>query len=100
MTDLQSEPRAHPRSILRLPDLRLRQPSRPVNVPDPGVDRLARELFEAMRSARGVGLAAPQVGENVQVAVIEIESVLTILVNPVVEKVRDEQTDWEGCLSI
>ena len=51
------------RTILHLPDQRLRVPARRVRTPDPGITRLADELLATVRAAAGLGLAAPQVGE-------------------------------------
>ena len=83
-----------------MPDRRLRAIARPVRVPDPAIDRLVDDLVAAMHRARGLSLAAPQVGEPVAVAVIEIEGRLTVLVNPTLQRKRDEQVDWEACLSV
>lgn len=74
--------------------------ARPVRVPDPAIDRLVDDLVAAMHRARGLGLAATQVGEPLAVAVVEIEGRLTVLVNPTVQRIRDVQTDWEACLSV
>jgi peptide deformylase len=53
-----------------------------------------------MRDAPGVGLAAPQVGEAMQVCVIEIEDQLYEMVNPVITRSSGEDNDLEGCLSV
>lgn len=65
---------------------------------------LARDLFETMHSLGGVGLAAPQVGIGLRVAVINIPSdsapgLRAVLVNPVVAAGEGWQTGEEGCLS-
>jgi len=90
----------HVRPILTIPEPRLRLAARPVRLPDRGIERLVGELFAAMHNARGVGLAANQVGDYVAVAVIDTGEDRAVLINPTVVKVRDEQVDWEGCLSI
>jgi len=100
MTDRRSERPRTPPPILVLPDRRLRIVARPVRIPDPAIDRLVDDLVAAMHRARGLGLAAPQVGEPLAVAVIEIEGRLTVLVNPTLQRTRDEQVDWEACLSV
>ena len=76
------------------------------------VQRLIDDLIETRRAAHGAGLAAPQVGESLRIAVAEVESgnprypykppiPLTVLVNPVVEPLDDELVRInEGCLSI
>jgi peptide deformylase len=61
---------------------------------------LLDEMTEVMRRAPGVGLAAQQIGEAVQVCVIEVEGQLHELVNPRIVKAAGDQTDLEGCLSL
>jgi peptide deformylase len=88
------------RSILTLPDPRLRRPTRPARVPDRGVDRLVEELLATMRAADGMGLAAPQVGDDLRVAVVEVGGTTLVLVNPELVSRRGVDDDWEGCLSV
>jgi len=88
------------RPIVVIPDARLRLPATPVRVPDRGIERLVAEMFEAMRRASGVGLAANQIGEPGAVAIIDTGEERAILINPVVEHLADEAVDWEGCLSV
>jgi len=88
------------RGILVLPDPRLRARVRRVRVPDPGIDRLAGEMLELMRAARGLGIAAPQVGEPLALALVEVEGRLLQLANPVLVRASGGQDGWEGCLSV
>jgi peptide deformylase len=86
----------------RLPDPVLRQQARPVQRVDDALRRLIQDMVDTMRAARGVGLAANQVGVLQQVAVIEIpeEGFVRVLINPRVvarEGVREVE---EGCLSV
>lgn len=71
---------------------------------------LIADLVETLHDAGGIGLAAPQIGASVRVAIVEIRESsaggmqplpLTVCVNPTVE-VRDPATAgyWEGCLSV
>jgi|FaiFalFF_MnMetaG_3_1042247.scaffolds.fasta_scaffold08301_3 peptide deformylase len=88
--------------IRRLPDPVLRQQARPVQRVDDALRRLIQDMVDTMRAARGVGLAANQVGVLQQVAVIEIpeEGFVRVLINPRVvarEGVREVE---EGCLSV
>ena len=53
-----------------------------------------------MRSAHGLGLAAPQVGEPLALAIIEVEGCLLELANPVLVRASGSQVGWEGCLSV
>ena len=53
-----------------------------------------------MRSAHGLGLAAPQVGEPLALAIIEVEGRLLEVANPVLLRASGAQVGWEGCLSV
>jgi peptide deformylase len=58
-------------------------------------------MWETMREAPGVGLAAPQVGESIRVLVAEYEDEAVALVNPeIIKRSEDEELGTEGCLSI
>ena len=88
------------RPILTLEEPILRERTKRVPTFDASLHRLLDDMLVTMRDAPGVGLAANQVGVPLQVAVIEIEGVITELVNPQIVKASGEQLDWEGCLSI
>jgi peptide deformylase len=87
--------------VRKLPDPVLRQQAKKVPSIDSSVQRLIDDMIETMRAANGLGLAAPQVGVSLRLAVIEIpgEDVIT-LVNPVVIKRKGERLLEEGCLSV
>jgi len=53
-----------------------------------------------MRAAGGLGLAAPQVGEPLAFAIVEVEGRLLELANPVLVRAAGIQEGWEGCLSV
>jgi peptide deformylase len=82
----------------------LRQRAEPVAAVDDAVRELVDDLFETMYAARGVGLAANQVGEKVRVAVVDVSKEAPeqlVLINPVlVEKSAETEIAEEGCLSI
>jgi peptide deformylase len=88
------------RRILVDPDPRLRATTKAVHLPDKGLRRLIDDMVVTMRKAGGVGLAAPQIGEPLRLAVIEVKGLLTIIGNPAVVKAGFPAVDWEGCLSI
>ena len=88
------------RPILTLEEPILRERTKKVSTFDASLHRLLDDMLVTMRDAPGVGLAANQIGVPLQVAVIEIEGVITELVNPQIVKSSGEQLDWEGCLSI
>ncbi|WP_100330861.1 peptide deformylase [Bacillus xiapuensis] len=63
--------------------------------------QLVKDMYETMIQADGVGLAAPQVGADLQVAVVETDPEVGFitLINPVIVESKGKQTDVEGCLS-
>jgi peptide deformylase len=93
------------RPIVRLGHPALRTVARaipPERIGEPEVQQLIDDLIESMREARGVGLAAPQVGEELQVFVLEAGEIpFKVVVNPMITpQERELVQDWEGCLSI
>lgn len=91
---------------LRLyPDPILKQVARPVEQFGPDLDSLVENLFQSMRSHGGIGLAAPQVGIGLRVAVVDLdpagpESRPYVLINPAILHQEGREVDSEGCLSI
>lgn len=100
------------RTILRMGDARLLEPTRPVaDFGAPALQALLADMFDTMAAAGGVGLAAPQIGVGLQVVVFGFERSerypeappvpRTVLINPVVTPLAaDEELGWEGCLSV
>ncbi len=94
------------RRIRLFPDPILRVECRAVERFDEDLARLVADMVATMHAAPGVGLAAPQVGMDSQVAVVDLSvgedpAALLVLVNP--EIVAAEEETWletEGCLSI
>lgn len=78
----------------------LRQVTTPVTEVTDELRTLAADMFETMRAADGVGLAAPQVGRTERLCVVEVGDVAVALFNPEII-VREGKIRWEeGCLSI
>ncbi|HVF58202.1 MAG TPA: peptide deformylase [Thermoanaerobaculia bacterium] len=72
---------------------------------DAALRNLARDMVETMHAAPGVGLAAPQVGLTVRLAVVDLTvgkepEELRVLVNPEVLEPEGKEVEEEGCLSI
>ncbi len=89
------------RMIKGLDDPIVRQKAKKVGKVDAQMRSLLADLADTMRAAPGVGLAAPQLGVPLRVAVVEVEKTLYTLVNPeIVEPSKETQTGPEGCLSI
>ena len=101
------------REILRMGDARLLRVAQPVCVFDGDeLHQLVRDLIDTMNAADGAGLAAPQIGVDLQLIVFGSSAVnprypdappvpRTVLCNPMITPVSDvEDEDWEGCLSV
>jgi peptide deformylase len=79
----------------------LRQPAKRVKKIDGSIQRLIDDMIVTMHGARGVGLAAPQVGVSLRVVVIETpDDGLLELINPEIVKHSGDRRVWEGCLSV
>jgi peptide deformylase len=78
----------------------LRQHSVPVKTVDDDVRRLVADMFETMDAAKGVGLAANQVGVARRVAVVDAEGDRFAMIDPVILESEGRATAEEGCLSI
>src|SRR5207248_751357 len=90
-------------TIIRYPDPRLRKVSVPVTEFTPELRALAHRMVELMKEARGVGLAAPQVGHNIRLFVINPtgeDDDIRIYVNPILSEPDGEEEGEEGCLSL
>ncbi len=100
------------RDILRMGDARLLQVAEKVDVFDtPELHTLVTDLIETMHANDGAGLAAPQIGSNLQVVVFGVENnprypdaeavPFTVLINPVLTAMSEDMEEgWEGCLSL
>ena len=100
------------REILKLGDPRLLRVAPPVTEFDtPALHALIADMFETMVAARGAGLAAPQIGVDLQLVIFGFTHnerypdappvPNTVLLNPVITPLGDARVDgWEGCLSV
>ena len=86
------------RKILYLPDARLRTVAKPVVDFDDKLQILIDDMFDTMYEARGVGLAAPQIGISLRLSVIDIEGDKTNQI--VIIASEGEKKYEEGCLSV
>ncbi|MFO0676713.1 MAG: peptide deformylase [Polyangiaceae bacterium] len=92
------------RTILHYPDKRLREKGAVVTDFGPALQSLVDDMAETMYAAPGVGLAATQIGEALQLCVIDVAgedepSELRVFVNPTIVEAVGETTFEEGCLS-
>jgi peptide deformylase len=103
------------REIIRMGHPLLRQRARPLAPDEPGSERvrqLLTDMVDTLHHAGGIGLAAPQVGESIRLAIIDIPGgpsrygvippmPLTLFVNPEIDVVDEWAAGcWEGCLSV
>ena len=101
------------REILKMGDARLLRVAEPVTTFDsPELHALIADMRESMAEVNGAGLAAPQIGVNLQVVIFGSTAVnprypdrplvpRTVLINPEITPLgAKEEDDWEGCLSV
>jgi len=100
------------RTILKMGDPRLLRIAPPVErFATAALRELVADMFETMRSVNGAGLAAPQIGVDLQLVIFGFNRndrypdappvPETVLLNPVIEPIGDEvEEGWEGCLSV
>jgi peptide deformylase len=98
--------------ILKMGDPRLlRQAERVTEFDTPELHALIADMFETMHAANGAGLAAPQIGVNLQLVIFGVSNNArypeapsvpeTVLLNPVITPLSDDmEPGWEGCLSV
>jgi len=101
------------RTLLKMGDSRLLQQARPVTEFDtPALHQLIADMQDTMAAANGAGLAAPQIGVDLQVVIFGTDAPnprypdapivpRTVLINPLITPVgNEEEAGWEGCLSV
>jgi peptide deformylase len=100
------------KEILKMGDPRLLEVSKPINDLNAiDLDQLIQDMIDTMVANDGAGLAAPQIGVNIQLVIFgfkkndrypDAEEVpFTVLINPKITPIGDEMEDgWEGCLSV
>ena len=100
-------------TLLKMGDPRLLRTAQPVTAFDtPELHRLVADMHETMAAANGAGLAAPQIGVDLQLVIFGTGAVVprypdaepvprTVLINPTITPIGGEEVeDWEGCLSV
>ena len=88
------------RKITEYPEEVLAQVGKPVEKFDEELAALCGDMFETMYEAEGVGLAAPQIGLNLRLFVMDCEGIKLIAANPEIIATDGEQSSQEGCLSL
>jgi peptide deformylase len=93
----------HP--IVKYGDTVLETPTKAVEKFDEELQAVVADMFESMYAAQGVGLAAPQIGLNLRLAVIDVSNgknpeAKIVCANPEITHAEGEQREEEGCLSL
>jgi peptide deformylase len=103
-----AEPAAPPRKIypiVKYGDPVLEKPGASITKFDSELEELAEDMFASMYAAQGAGLAAPQIGKSIRIAVVDVTAgknpeAKIVLVNPEIIHAEGEKREEEGCLSI
>lgn len=100
------------RELLKMGDPRLLRAAKPVTeFGTPALRELVADMLDTMKAANGAGLAAPQIGVDLQLVIFGFERnerypdappvPLTVLINPIITPLSDAMEEgWEGCLSV
>lgn len=88
------------KEVVQIGDPVLRETCKPITRFDQELAALLDDLKDTVRSERGAGLAAPQIGIPVRVAVVDVDEGFFEFINPVFVWQKGEQVGPEGCLSI
>ena len=88
------------RKISEYPEPVLGQIGQPVTKFDQELAELCVDMYDTMYDAEGVGLAAPQIGLNLRLFVMDCEGIKLIAANPQILETSGEQSGQEGCLSV
>ena len=100
------------KTVVKMGNKQLATPSLPVQtILDESIKTIVQDMYDTMIEEGGVGIAAPQIGCNLRIIMFGFAESLrypdedsipyTVLINPVIEVLSDEQTyGWEGCLSV
>src|SRR5229473_1058644 len=92
-------------TVVKYGDPILEKPAATISKFDAELEELAEDMFATMYAAQGIGLAAPQIGRSIRIAVVDVTSgknpeAKIVLINPEVIHFEGEKREEEGCLSI
>jgi peptide deformylase len=92
-------------SIVKYGDPVLEKPAATIKKFDAELEQLSDDMFASMYAAQGVGLAAPQIGKSIRLAVVDVTAgknpeAKIVLVNPEIIHAEGEVREEEGCLSV
>lgn len=86
--------------VVEIGDEVLREKAKPVKEVTSNIIKLLDNMADTMYAAKGVGLAAPQIGVSKRVIVVDVGEGLVELINPEILEASGNVTDTEGCLSV
>jgi len=92
-------------TVVKYGDPILEKPAATISKFDAELEELAEDMFATMYAAQGIGLAAPQIGKSIRMAVVDVTGgknpeAKIVLVNPQIIAGEGEKREEEGCLSI
>jgi len=88
------------RRITEYPEAVLGELGQPVTEFGPDLRTLCDDMYDTMYDAEGVGLAAPQIGLNLRLFVMDCDGIKLVAANPEIIATEGEQSSQEGCLSM
>ena len=104
-TTAMAAPRGKIHPVVKYGDPVLEKPAATITKFDAELEHLVEDMFASMYAANGVGLAAPQIGKSIRLAVVDVTvgknpEAKIVLVNPEIIHAEGEVREEEGCLSV
>ena len=88
------------RKVVQVGDPVLRRKCESVTEFDEKLWAILDDMKDTVKAEEGAGLAAPQIGLSMRMAVVDVEEGYFEFINPVIHSQKGEQQGWEGCLSV
>ena len=88
------------KQVVQVGDPVLRKKCEPITEFDETLWAILDDMRDTVKAENGAGLAAPQIGLSMRMAVVDVEEGYFEFINPVIHSVKGEQEGWEGCLSV
>ena len=93
--------RQHALAIRQVGDPVLHAPAKKPTLPREELEALVARMFASMVAARGIGIAAPQIGVPLRIAIIDVDGAGVVAIDPKIDEVSEETEETsEGCLSV
>ena len=88
------------KNVVQVGDPVLRRKCEPITEFDEKLWAILDDMRDTVKAEQGAGLAAPQIGLSMKMAVVDVEEGYFEFINPVIHSQKGEQQGWEGCLSV